>query len=153
MNILGGVYTRDSGSVVFEGQKLEHSSVASAEQAGIAFVHQELNLFNDLTVYENIFLRKELTNKLGTLDKKAMIQQSAALFEHLGVDIDPRAMVSELETGKKQLLEIAKSSPRQGPAVYSGRAYHRLEQRGDRPSLHHCAQAEGAGQFLYLYLT
>ena len=42
MNILGGVYARDSGSIVFEGQRLEHSSVASAEQAGIAFVHQEL---------------------------------------------------------------------------------------------------------------
>ena len=109
MNILGGVYARDSGSIVFEGQRLEHSSVASAEQAGIAFVHQELNLFNDLTVYENIFLRKELTNQFGMLDKKSMIRQSADLFEHLGVDIDPRAMVSELETGKKQLLEIAKA--------------------------------------------
>jgi len=109
MNILAGVYTRDSGSITFEGKKLDQSSVASVEQAGIAFVHQELNLFNDLTVYENIFLRKELTNKVGMLNKKAMIDQAGALFENLGVDIDPRAMVSELETGKKQLLEIAKA--------------------------------------------
>lgn len=109
MNILAGVYTRDSGTILFDGKKLDQSSVAAVEQAGIAFVHQELNLFNDLTVYENIFLRKEITNKFGTLKKKAMIEQSGALFESLGVDIDPRAMVSELETGKKQLLEIAKA--------------------------------------------
>lgn len=109
MNILAGVYTRDSGSITFDGQKLDQSSVAAVEQAGIAFVHQELNLFNDLTVYENIFLRKEITNKFGMLNKKAMIEQSSALFQSLGVDIDPRAMVAELETGKKQLLEIAKA--------------------------------------------
>ncbi|WP_297288954.1 sugar ABC transporter ATP-binding protein [uncultured Flavonifractor sp.] len=109
MNILAGVYTRDSGQVVFNGKPLEHSSVAATEQAGIAFVHQELNLFNDLKVYENIFLRKEITGALGILNKRAMIEQSHALFQRLGVDIDPCAMVSELETGKKQLLEIAKA--------------------------------------------
>ena len=109
MNILAGVYTRDSGQVVFNGKPLEHSTVAATEQAGIAFVHQELNLFNDLKVYENIFLRKEITGRLGNLNKRAMIEQSRGLFERLGVDIDPCAMVSELETGKKQLLEIAKA--------------------------------------------
>ena len=109
MNILAGVYTRDSGSIFFNGQPLEHNTVTASERAGIAFVHQELNLFNDLRVYENIFLRKELTKPGGILNKKAMIEQSRALFDKLGVDIDPCAMVSELETGKKQLLEIAKA--------------------------------------------
>ena len=56
---------------------------------GIAFVHQELNLFNDLKVYENIFLQKEYTTKLGRLDKKKMIQEAERLFHELGVDIDP----------------------------------------------------------------
>lgn len=109
MNILAGVYTRDSGTVLFDGEKLENTTVQASEKVGIAFVHQELNLFNDLKVYENIFLRKEITHKLGTLNKKAMIHQSLALFERLGVDIDPNAYVSTLETGKKQLLEIAKA--------------------------------------------
>lgn len=109
MNILAGVYTRDSGTVVFDGNPLEHTTVKTSENAGIAFVHQELNLFNDLRVYENIFLRKEITHKLGMLNKKAMIAKSNELFESLGVDIDPTAMVSELETGKKQLLELAKA--------------------------------------------
>ena len=109
MNILAGVYTRDSGKVTFEGKAMDHITVQSSEQAGIAFVHQELNLFNDLKVFENIFLRKELLTKAGTLDKKRMIAQTAELFEHLGVNIDPSATVSELETSKKQLLEIAKA--------------------------------------------
>lgn len=109
MNILAGVYTRDSGTVVFDGEKLDHTTVKSSEAAGIAFVHQELNLFNDLRVYENIFLCKEITKKTGMLDNKAMIGKTKELFDSLGVDINPCAMVSELETGKKQLLEIAKA--------------------------------------------
>lgn len=109
MNILAGVYTRDSGSIEFDGKPLDTGSVAATEHAGIAFVHQELNLFNDLKVYENIFLRKEITGALGALNKRGMIEESRQLFERLGVDIDPNELVSELETGKKQLLEIAKA--------------------------------------------
>ncbi len=109
MNILAGVYTRDSGTVMFDGEKLEHTTVKSSEAVGIAFVHQELNLFNDLRAFENIFLCKEITKKTGMLNKKAMIKKAGELFDSLGVDIDPCVMVSELETGKKQLLEIAKA--------------------------------------------
>ena len=109
MNILAGVYTKDSGHILFNGKPLDSSTVAATERAGIAFVHQELNLFNDLKVYENIFLRKEITGALGMLNKRAMIQQSRELFESLGVEIDPCELVSNLETGKKQLLEIAKA--------------------------------------------
>ena len=109
MNILAGVYTRDSGTISFEGREIPHVTVQSAERAGIAFVHQELNLFNDLKVYENIFLRKELTTRLGTLRKREMIAQTRSLFEQLGVDIDPTATVSDLEASKKQLVEIAKA--------------------------------------------
>ena len=109
MNILAGVYTRDSGTVMFDGEKLEHTTVKSSEAVGIAFVHQELNLFNDLRAFENIFLCKEITKESGMLDKKAMIKKTEELFKSLGVEIEPTVMVSELETGKKQLLEIAKA--------------------------------------------
>ena len=104
MNILAGVYTRDSGTVVFDGQPLENTTIADAEKAGIAFVHQELNLFNDLKVYENIFLCNEVTHKTGMLNRKEMIRRSRERCDRLEVDIDPTALVSELETGKKQLL-------------------------------------------------
>lgn len=109
MNILTGVHPSDGGEIVFDNKKVSHVSVKESESMGIAFVHQELNLFNDLKVYENIFLTKEYKNKLGVLDKKRMINESKELFDKLGVDIDPNAMVSDLKTSKKQLLEIAKA--------------------------------------------
>lgn len=109
MNILGGVYTRDAGQVIFLGKPLENTTVRTAESAGIAFVHQELNLFNDLRVYENIFLRKEIVKRFGVLAKREMIEKTEELMRQLGVAIPATAMVSELETSKKQLLEIAKA--------------------------------------------
>ena len=83
--------------------------IKSAEKAGIAFVHQELNVINNLTVYENLFLNKELVNFLGSIRKKEMIRKTEGLFSSLGVNIDPSALVSDLDTSEKQLLEIAKS--------------------------------------------
>ena len=65
MNVLTGVHTLDGGEVTFDGEKLEHMTVKKSEEKGIAFVHQELNLFNDMTVWENIFLDKEIVGRLG----------------------------------------------------------------------------------------
>lgn len=109
MNILAGVYTKDSGTIFFNGEKLSDGSIRNAEQAGIAFVHQELNIFNDLKVYENLFLNKELTSKTGRLKKKEMIEQTRNLLKSLDVDINPMEVAYRLDTGKKQLLEIAKA--------------------------------------------
>jgi len=109
MNILGGVYTKDSGSVQANGITLENASVHESERAGIAFVHQELNLFNDLLVFENLFLGKEILYKTRTLNKRAMIARAKELFNELGVSINPRKLVAELETSQKQFLEIAKA--------------------------------------------
>ena len=109
MNILAGVIPMDSGEITFAGEPLTDITVKKSEQLGVAFVHQELNLFNDLKVYENIFLQKEILTKAGTLNKKAMIRETQNLMDELGVDIPPTALVSDLETGRKQLLEIAKA--------------------------------------------
>lgn len=109
MNVLTGVYTKDAGTIEFDGKKLENITIRQSEQLGIAFVHQELNLFNDLKVYENIFLGKEYHNKIGTLNKKKMIAETRQLFEKLGVDIDPLELAENLKTSQKQLLEISKA--------------------------------------------
>ena len=109
MNILTGVLPRDGGTIEFDGQKLEHITITQSEKLGIAFVHQELNLFNDLKVFENMFLNREYTNKMGMLDKKRMRAEARELFERLGVEIDPDAVVSDLKTSQKQLLEICKA--------------------------------------------
>ncbi|MGN1193174.1 MAG: sugar ABC transporter ATP-binding protein [Dorea sp.] len=109
MNVLTGVHEKDSGSVVFDGKEYDHMTVRESEKLGIAFVHQELNLFNDLKVYENIFLTNEYAKGFGRLDKKRMIRETKELFEKLGVSIDAEEQVENLKTSEKQLLEIAKA--------------------------------------------
>ncbi len=109
MNILTGSLAKDSGEIFFEGQLLDKLSVKKTEDLGIAFVHQELNLFNDLKVFENVFICKELSGFLGHLKKKEMIKRCSELFEKLGVSIDPTALVGDLKTSDKQLLEISKA--------------------------------------------
>lgn len=120
MNILAGVYTRDSGQVVFGGEPLENTTVRSSENAGIAFVHQELNLFNDLRVYENIYLRKELVRGFGVLNKAGMIKRTAQLLDEIGLDISPTAFVSELDTSKKTAAGNRQGAVCQRPAADSG---------------------------------
>ena len=109
MNILTGSLRRDKGSIVFNGEHIEDNSIKQTEEKGIAFVHQELNLFNDLKVFENIFINKELTGFLGHLRKRDMISQCKELFLKLNVNIDPNVYVSSLKTSEKQLLEISKA--------------------------------------------
>lgn len=109
MNVLTGVLPRDDGTIIFDGEQLEHITILHSEKLGIAFVHQELNLFNDLKVFENMFLNREYTNKLGKLDKKRMRRECHELFERLGVEIDPDSLVADLKTSQKQLLEICKA--------------------------------------------
>ncbi|MBR5529699.1 MAG: sugar ABC transporter ATP-binding protein [Oscillospiraceae bacterium] len=109
MNILTGVHLMDKGEVTFDGKDISNCSIRESENYGIAFVHQELNLFNDLRVYENIFFNKELKNPIGTLKKRLMIQKCLEVFQKLGVEIDPNAMVENLSASEKQTLEIAKA--------------------------------------------
>ena len=109
MNILAGVHHADSGAVIFDGREYRNLSINQMEKAGIAFVHQELNIVNDLTVSENIFLNREISNGIGILKRKEMVEKTRKLFEDLGVEIDPTVMVSELKTSEKQLLEICRA--------------------------------------------
>ena len=109
MNILTGVVPMDKGHIEFDGKTYDQPTIRQMEDAGIAFVHQELSVINDLTVYENIFLNREIRNKWHVLNKKEMIAQTRDLFSRLGVDMDPMEMVSELKTSEKQLLEICRA--------------------------------------------
>lgn len=109
MNVLTGVYARDAGTIEFDGKNIGDITIRQSEQMGIAFVHQELNLFNDLKVYENIFLGKEHTGRFGRLDKKKMISETRQLFQELGVEIEPAELAENLTTSQKQLLEISKA--------------------------------------------
>jgi len=109
MNILTGVIEADEGTIVFDGKEYPAPTIQQMESAGIAFVHQELNVINDLTVADNIFLRREIKTKLGLINSKEQVARTKKLFEDLGVDIAPEVMVSELKTSEKQLLEICRA--------------------------------------------
>ncbi len=109
MNILTGVVSADTGRIIFQGKEYIAPSIKEMEEAGIAFVHQELNVINDLTVADNIFLRKEKLNKFGLIDEKKEIEETESLFESLGVKMNPKSMVGTLKTSEKQLLEICKA--------------------------------------------
>lgn len=109
MKILTGVYTRDAGTVLVDGQEVCYKNPQEAERAGIVFIHQELNVLFDLTVEENMFLGKEIKKSFGICDKKAMRQEVKKILDRLGVDIDPGQRMNELSVGQQQMIEIAKA--------------------------------------------
>lgn len=109
MKILTGVYTRDAGTVIIDGQEVHYKNLQEAEKAGIIFIHQELNVMFDLTVEENMFMGKEITKGFGICDKKAMRAEVTKVLKRLGVTIDPGKKMNELSIGQQQMIEIAKA--------------------------------------------
>lgn len=109
MKILTGVYTRDAGTVIVDGQEVCYKNPQEAEKAGIVFIHQELNVLFDLTVEENMFLGKEIKNAFGVCNKKAMRAEVKKVLDRLGVDIDPGEKMNRLSVGQQQMIEIAKA--------------------------------------------
>ena len=109
MKILTGVYTRDAGTVIVDGQEVHYKNLQEAEKAGIIFIHQELNVMFDLTVEENMFMGKEITKGFGICDKKAMRAEVTKVLKRLGVTIDPGKKMNELSIGQQQMIEIAKA--------------------------------------------
>lgn len=109
MNILGGILPADAGSIVLDGKPVQFKTPAESLDAGIAFIHQELNLVNDLAIFENMFIGRELKTKSGFLDAKAMCKKCRDVFTRMDVDLDPRVMVRELDASYKQIVEIARA--------------------------------------------
>jgi len=109
MKILSGVYQPDSGEILIEGRSVQFSDTRAAEQAGIAIIHQELNLIPQMTVAENIYLGREPRTKFGLVDFKAMRQAAEAELQQLQVRIPVQARIAELRVGEQQLVEIAKA--------------------------------------------
>lgn len=109
MNILGGVLPADLGGIWIDGQQVVFHSPAESLSAGIAFIHQELNLINDLPVYENMFLGRELLQKNGLLDAQRMIKETQAVFDRMGIVMDPKIMVRDLDASYKQIVEISRA--------------------------------------------
>ncbi|MER9136640.1 sugar ABC transporter ATP-binding protein [Mesorhizobium sp. M0830] len=109
MKILSGVYTGYEGKVSVDGRPVSFSGVRDAEDAGIAIIHQELNLVPELSVADNIFLGREKLIAGLIVDRKASSRAADALLRRLGIELDPQARVGALRVGEQQLVEIAKA--------------------------------------------
>lgn len=109
MNVLGGVLRPTHGKVYFDGEDITNLDEKRASQIGIRFIHQELNLVNDLRVYENLFLGEELANRLGVIDRKEMRRKAEEVLKSVNLGGIANCMAAELDTSRKQLVEIARS--------------------------------------------
>lgn len=109
MNILTGLLKKDAGSIKVDDKETLYSSALEAEQHGISFIHQELNNIPEMTVVDNMFLNKELKNKLGLMNEKVMRKEAVKYLSRLGSDIDVDSKIGHLTVGQQQMVEIAKS--------------------------------------------
>ena len=108
MKILSGVYTRDGGTMSIFGKEYGDLTPKMAQEAGVAIIHQELNMCRHLSVTENMFLGREKRNGI-ILSNREMENEARKILEELKIDLDPGQVVGELPVSKQQMVEIAKA--------------------------------------------
>ncbi|MCX6067915.1 MAG: sugar ABC transporter ATP-binding protein [Chloroflexi bacterium] len=113
MKVLSGVYPHGSysGDILFGGEIQQFNRISDSEKAGIAIIYQELALFPELTVYENIFI-SHLTTKGLLVDWNEIIKNAGVMLKKVRLNINPAMKVKDLGVGKQQLVEIAKALSR-----------------------------------------
>ena len=110
MKILAGVYRRDSGEILYNGEPVNFATPRAAQLMGIGIIHQELQLMNHLNVAQNIFIGREPRGRLGVLlDEEKLNRQAQEILAHMNLKLDPRAIVGGLTVAKQQMVEIAKA--------------------------------------------
>jgi rhamnose transport system ATP-binding protein len=109
VKIIAGLYQRDSGEFLLDGESCDFTSTAQSKAAGIAVIYQEPTLFPDLSVTENIFMGRQPTRSLGRIDRRLMREEAVGLFRRLGVRIDPDRPTLGLSIADQQIIEIAKA--------------------------------------------
>ncbi len=118
MKILAGVHQPDAGAIELNGRECQFTAPADALKAGISMIYQELDLAEDLTVAENIFLGAEPRGALPfTVDRRAMFTQATELASQYGFTIDANATVAELSTGDCQIVELLKALRRKSSII------------------------------------
>ncbi len=109
MKIIAGVYQPDTGEIRLKGNQIKIESPLQALEAGIAMIHQELNLMPFMTVAENIWIRREPVNAFGLINHRELNRRTAELFKRLAIDIDPQSEVRDHSVATRQMIEIAKA--------------------------------------------
>lgn len=109
MKVIAGIYQPDQGEIRLRDELVTLDTPLKAQEAGIAMIHQELLLMNSMTVAENIWIRREPTNKFGIIDHARMRGMTAELFDRLNIRLNPDSEISELSVANRQMVEIAKA--------------------------------------------
>jgi erythritol transport system ATP-binding protein len=109
MRIIAGVEKPSLGRILLDGEEVEFHSPADAQRHGIGMVFQELNLFGNLSVAENIFTTREIARGLRGIDHRAQIERATRFLDRLDAGIDAETLVEDLPIGQQQLVEIAKA--------------------------------------------
>jgi len=98
MKVLNGIHPRDEGKIILKGEPVEFENTKEAQKAGLAIIHQELELIPYLNVAENIFLGREDRNGI-FINYQKLYQKTEEVLDMLGVDIDPKAQIKDLNIG------------------------------------------------------
>ncbi|WP_110928167.1 sugar ABC transporter ATP-binding protein [Bacillus massiliglaciei] len=109
MNVLTGLHPKDKGSILINGTETSFNNPKEAEQHGITFIHQELNIWPDMTVLDNLFIGKELKTAFGLVNTKEMKALAKKQFARLGVSIPLDKEAGSCSVGEQQMIEIAKA--------------------------------------------
>lgn len=109
MKVIAGIYHPDKGEVKLRGEAVVLDTPLAAQEAGIAMIHQELLLMNSMTIAENVWIRREPTNRFGLVDHTAMNRNTQALFDRLKIDLNPETEIGDLSVANRQMVEIAKA--------------------------------------------
>lgn len=106
---LTGIYTKDEGTIRFDGREINPRSTLEAQKEGISTIYQELNLSPFQPVYENMFLGREPRNSFGMVDRKTMIQESLRILGELGIHVDVTKPLLSYGTAVQQMVAIARA--------------------------------------------
>ena len=108
MKCLFGIYNKDEGHIYLQGREIDFKSSKEALDNGVAMVHQELNQALKRSVMDNLWLGRYPT-KLGLVDEKKMFKDTMAVFQELGIDVDPHQIMGSMPVSQRQMVEIAKA--------------------------------------------
>lgn len=109
MKILGGIYTKDSGSIYIDGKEVQIHNVSDSRAKGVSIIHQELMLAQHLTIAENVFMGREIKNKSGMVNLKKQEQETQKFLDQYEIDLAANTRLDKLTIAKQQMVEIIRA--------------------------------------------